>query len=356
MTQREKRSVLEFDDAQTGEDTVLGCLTYQSRATTKPSRDDLAALMARARSRNRDAGVTGMLLYERGRYLQTLEGPPDGLEKIWSSVRNDSRHTDIEVLTQHFVPARLFSEWDMLLYGRSPNEEPTLLSRMSGGDTLARHVGVLAEHALNADETATNELIAARIDEGWTSDDLTAKLIEPAARAMGDAWMADECSEFDLTLGIGMLQIACHAVRHTPDPEAIRTRRYTIVVAAVPGERHRLGQSLLADQLSDQGWSVDRIEPHDNAELVYRLAQTQPDALDLSLSDALPRSGALAELRKTISKSRIAVSTQPVVVSVGGRLFAEAMATAEHVGADHARRSVAAAAISLSELVRLRRM
>jgi len=348
--------MLEFDEARTGEDTLLGCLTYQSRATTKPSRDDLAALMARARSRNREAGVTGMLLYEGGRYLQTLEGPPDGLETIWSSVRRDSRHTDIEVLTQHLVPARLFSEWDMLLYRRSRKEEPTLLSRMGGGDGLARHARVLAERALNADEAGTNELIAARIDEGWSSDELTAKLIEPAARAMGDAWMADECSEFDLTLGLGILQMASHAVRYSPDADAIRTGRYTIVVATVPGEGHRLGQSLLADQLSDKGWSVDRIEPQDNAELFFRIAQAQPDALDLSLSDALPRSGALAELRKTIARSRIAVSTQPIVISVGGRLFAEAMATAEHVGADHARRSAAASAISLSELVKLRKM
>lgn len=348
--------MLEFDEARTDGGNVIGCLTYQSRATTKPSNEDLATLMAQARQRNRESGVTGMLLYQDGRYLQTLEGPPEGLDSIWSSVRKDGRHADIEVLTQHLVPARLFSDWDMLLYRRTENEARTLRSRFGARQTgLARHVSVLANRALNADETGTNDLIAARIEEGWDGREIATNLIEPAARAMGDAWLADECGEFELTLGIGLLQMASHVVRYNRDPDALRSNRYTILLASAPGEKHALGQSLMADQFMEAGWAVDRVDPRDNAELMFRLSQGQPDALDISLSDALPRYGAIADLRRTVAQSRKAVSQQPVVISVGGRLFAEAMATAEHVGADHARKTSSDAAISLSELVKLRR-
>ena len=54
----------------------VGCLTYQSRAIARPAPGELEQLVAGARKRNRSLGVTGMLLYDNGRFLQTLEGPP----------------------------------------------------------------------------------------------------------------------------------------------------------------------------------------------------------------------------------------------------------------------------------------
>ena len=97
---------------------LISCLTYQSRAVSRPTEGDLENLVKHARERNRNLGVTGMLLYENGRYLQTLEGPPAGLQTVWSSICRDDRHRDIEVLTEHVVSNRLFSDWDLLLYSR----------------------------------------------------------------------------------------------------------------------------------------------------------------------------------------------------------------------------------------------
>lgn len=57
----------------------IACLTYKSRAAYSPSPADLEDLVHKARLRNRSLGVTGMLLYENGKFLQTLEGPPEGL-------------------------------------------------------------------------------------------------------------------------------------------------------------------------------------------------------------------------------------------------------------------------------------
>ena len=105
--------MLDHEDQNSPTGDLIGCLTYQSRAASPPAEDELEALVKRDRLRNQKHGVTGMLLYENGRYLQTLEGPPDGLEAIWSSIREDERHADIDVLTKHLVSSRLFSEWDL---------------------------------------------------------------------------------------------------------------------------------------------------------------------------------------------------------------------------------------------------
>lgn len=329
---------------------MVACLTYRSKAAAAPSDSDLDALVSKARARNRRMGVTGMLLYEDGHFLQTLEGPPKGLSAIWSDIRRDERHREIEVLTEHLVAARLFSDWDLLLYRRLEESPKTIRDKLRRKHPLARYVEPLRSLALNADEPGLNEVFA-KLSQRWSADEIVMHLIEPAGRALGNLWLADECSEFDLTLALGMLQMAAHAVRYTPDPDEIRSKNYTILLATAPGESHMLGSSLLADQFHDAGWSVEMTFPGSNDALANQLSDQKPDAVDISLSDALPRHSQVPDLRQTVKQSRIAVPDQPLIISVGGRLFAEAVATAEHVGADHARKTLARTRIKIGQLL-----
>ncbi|MEL6239116.1 MAG: BLUF domain-containing protein [Pseudomonadota bacterium] len=330
---------------------LIGCLTYQSKASTPPTPTELDALIERARKRNHKHNVTGMLLYEDGRYLQTLEGPPEGLNRIWSSVQRDDCHQDIEVLSQHYVPSRLFSDWDLLLYRKREETPTSLLDRLRGKTPLAQHVPRVVKFALDADEVKLNDMFARLSEKGWDGDAIVRDLLEPAARAMGDAWLADECSEFDLTLGLGMLSMAGHAVRYSRGPDDLRTSQYTILLVSAPGEAHMFGPSLLADQFTDAGWAVEMAFPKSDEALSNQLQAQKPDAVDIALSDALLREGKVAQLRETVRQSRRSISEQPLVVSVGGRLFAEAVATAEHVGADHARGTLAGTRLNLRHLV-----
>ena len=330
----------------------IGCLTYQSRAVTRPSESDLEQLVAKARERNRSLGVTGMLLYENGRYLQTLEGPPQGLRKVWESIRRDERHRDIEVLTEHMVASRLFSDWDLLLYSRE--EEPGRTTRASdlAPHALAHYVPAMAQLALDGQDVRINARLAGIAEQGWSADDIIAHLIEPVARAMGDAWLADRCSEFDLTVGLSMLQLAGHAVRTHAPAANLRRSRYSILLASAPGEPHMLSTAMLADQFTDAGWRVEMAFPDSKEALANQIAAQGHDAVDIALSDALPRERALMKLREAVEASRKASSGHQVVVSVGGRMFAEATASAATVGADHARRNVAGTSMLLARLVR----
>ncbi len=110
--------VLQANDGGTGHIRLDRLFDLQSHATADPSTTDLDLLVNRARARNRSLDVTGMLLFEDGCFLQTLEGPPDALGALWSSIKQDDRHNQIEVLSEHLVSARLFSDWDLLLDGR----------------------------------------------------------------------------------------------------------------------------------------------------------------------------------------------------------------------------------------------
>lgn len=334
----------------------VGCLTYRSVATTTPTAADLESLARRARARNRSHGVTGMLLFENGHYFQTLEGPPEGLEAIWSSVERDPRHSHIEVLSQHLVPSRLFSDWDLLLCNRRSDAPGDGHLQSPLPAAVDSHLRRIVQLALDADDLRLDALIASLAESGWTIDAISSLLIEPAARALGDAWLADECSELDLTIGLSMLQLAGHAARHyaasMPKPHG---SRYTVLLATAPGESHMLGTTLLADQFTDAGWQVDMAFPDSEEALLNQVRAQHPDAVDIGLSDALPREHALACLRSAIAHTRVVAANYPTVISVGGRLFAEASATAASVGADHARSTTAGSSIRIAALVRHRR-
>lgn len=336
-------------------DGWISCLTYKSIATSAPATADLKALVGRARARNRSLGVTGMLLFENGYFLQTLEGTPDKLDLLWSSIKRDARHDHIEVLSEHIVPARAFSDWNLLHYNRVDRERQPSAESRSVPEAISGYIDNLVQLALDADDIRINALIAALAEQGWKSAAIISLLIEPAARALGDAWMSDECSEIDLTIGLSMMQLAGHAVRHSPTSETIRNSRYSILLATAPGETHMLGTSLLAEQFTDAGWKVDMAFPDSDEALANQVSSAHPDAVDIALSDALLRANALPCLRGTIAHTRLAVPEQPTVISVGGRLFAEATATALSVGADHARQTAAGASIRMAELVRQNR-
>jgi hypothetical protein len=254
----------------------------------------------------------------------------------------------------------LFSNWDLLADGRMgmvpPPKSPFPAGPANEPPPLVQaYIEKLAALALNADDAALNASIASFAEQGWTADAIMGLLIEPAARALGDAWLADECSEIELTIALSVLQLAGHAVRHTRSLQAIRNSHYKVLLATAPGEEHILGTSLLADQFFDHGWDVDVAFPESDEALRNQIRAQRPDAVDIGLSDACARHHALESLRITVERSRLAGVNHPTVISVGGRLFAEAAVTALSVGADHARKRLAGTSIRIAELVKRNR-
>jgi methanogenic corrinoid protein MtbC1 len=93
----------------------LATVVYSSRAVTPFSDPELQSLMHTAQARNHQEGVTGVVLYDNSRFFQWLEGPANGVERIMGSIRNDRRHTDVQVITERASDARQFDGWDMKL-------------------------------------------------------------------------------------------------------------------------------------------------------------------------------------------------------------------------------------------------
>jgi hypothetical protein len=84
-----------------------------STATAAFPADDLVALLEESRRNNHAAGLTGMLLYADGHFIQTLEGPPEAVDTTYRRISLDPRHRDVIVALRDDVTERMFGEWSM---------------------------------------------------------------------------------------------------------------------------------------------------------------------------------------------------------------------------------------------------
>lgn len=86
---------------------------YTSKSTHPFSERELLDLLHDARDYNAADGITGLLLYREGCFLQILEGKPDLVEDVSQRIARDLRHHEVEVLLDQEVDTRLFPQWSM---------------------------------------------------------------------------------------------------------------------------------------------------------------------------------------------------------------------------------------------------
>jgi methanogenic corrinoid protein MtbC1 len=187
--------------------------------------------------------------------------------------------------------------------------------------------------AANPDEALN--LIHDQIGHRRSAVPLFATLLEPAARRLGDLWLADSCSEFDITIALSYLQSAVRLLGTECLQQPLSSANTPhVLVVPLPGELHSLGAALDSEAMWNAGWSPQSEFPTDNAALQRLLRADWFDVLDLTMSVALQRAHWLPRLTETVRLARRASRNTNLVVMVGGRIFADADAAGTDVEAD----------------------
>jgi Sensors of blue-light using FAD len=88
-------------------------IVYSSSASDTFTEADLPALLAQSRDNNARLGITGMLLYRDGRFLQLLEGEKDVVRAKLEVIAGDDRHVRIRRLIEDDIGTRQFPDWSM---------------------------------------------------------------------------------------------------------------------------------------------------------------------------------------------------------------------------------------------------
>ena len=88
-------------------------LIYLSSAWGKMPEAGLDELLSVSRQNNRAAGITGMLLYLDGNFIQYLEGDESAVRGIFDKIKSDPRHHNVIVVDEGQTDRRLFDDWAM---------------------------------------------------------------------------------------------------------------------------------------------------------------------------------------------------------------------------------------------------
>lgn len=92
---------------------IVKRVVYTSRASKAMDDNDLVVLLVQSRSNNERDGVTGMLLYAEGAFLQCIEGPEYSIADLMGRLELDPRHTDFNVIQETRCDERRFDDWTM---------------------------------------------------------------------------------------------------------------------------------------------------------------------------------------------------------------------------------------------------
>lgn len=102
----------------------LYSLVYASTAASPLDDTQLDELLRAARRRNATLGISGLLLYRAGRFIQFLEGPEPEVRALYATIERDPRHLTPRILNEGHPEGRQFADWTMAYQPVDPSTAP----------------------------------------------------------------------------------------------------------------------------------------------------------------------------------------------------------------------------------------
>jgi hypothetical protein len=91
---------------------MLVRLLYASRAVDC-SEDAIESILSQSRHSNPTCGITGILCYGGGIFLQAIEGGRSPVSELYGHIQRDKRHKDVVLLHYEEIAERRFGGWTM---------------------------------------------------------------------------------------------------------------------------------------------------------------------------------------------------------------------------------------------------
>ncbi|MEC5213421.1 hypothetical protein RCH06_001971 [Polaromonas sp. CG_9.5] len=91
---------------------MLVRLLYASRAVDTGA-SAIEAILAQSRQYNPTCGITGILCYGGGIFLQAIEGGRMAVNELYGHIQKDLRHKDVVLLDYEEISERRFGGWTM---------------------------------------------------------------------------------------------------------------------------------------------------------------------------------------------------------------------------------------------------
>jgi MerR family transcriptional regulator, light-induced transcriptional regulator len=265
-------------------------------------------------------------LRERSRSGQ---GPNAGQVSLRPPVRT-SRHglrrsvADLERMVEIEVVPRL-----LLASGRE-----TAPPRCDAGpslEALAEAAVALARVVLKGSDAAAVAYVDEIRSKGLPIERIYLNVISPAARHLGDLWLADLCGFTDVTVGLWRLQHVLRNMSPLFQQGAAHNRlAHQALLVPLPREQHTFGLYMVAEFFRRAGWNVLSMPLQTADELFAAVRGEWFAVIGLSMSCE----NRLDELAWSIRTIRRTSRNPGIGVMVGGNVFIERPELVAMVGAD----------------------
>jgi len=87
--------------------------TYVSSAVLQFRESTLQDLVEQCQADNKRLGVTGVLVYSDGNFMQVIEGPDLVTHALYDQIKRDNRHRDVTSINTQPLEVREFQDWSM---------------------------------------------------------------------------------------------------------------------------------------------------------------------------------------------------------------------------------------------------
>ena len=88
-------------------------IVYASSAVKLFTEQEIIKLLEISQRNNEQSGITGMLLYNGGNFIQVIEGPDEAVLALYDTIKRDRRHYKVTLLGQDPIHERQFPDWTM---------------------------------------------------------------------------------------------------------------------------------------------------------------------------------------------------------------------------------------------------
>jgi hypothetical protein len=86
---------------------------YASRAASGVDHEELLAILRQSKTANPAHGITGVLCFSEGIFLQVLEGGRSAVNHLYNRIVADPRHHQVELMLYEEIGERRFAGWSM---------------------------------------------------------------------------------------------------------------------------------------------------------------------------------------------------------------------------------------------------
>ncbi len=99
-------------------------------------------IVGKARARNAESGITGLLVFDGWRFCQHLEGPASAVDALMGRIARDSRHSNVRVLFSGGRSERRYTRFDLGFAQSEGEDDMAGVHELDGTAALERFLAL----------------------------------------------------------------------------------------------------------------------------------------------------------------------------------------------------------------------